>query len=210
MSHKPGSVSPITEQRGDYCENDMSAERNYCQRPSRKYDRRRKLLGYSDELSPASKNEPCLPYNLVKQAAVMQLHVRCFNTPCTLVDVTVGNFLRMCLVGMKSVRYLSILWNQYSIIWIEIRSGEADSRVSDGLHADRRQSQRPGTHNTACQNFSRLLELEALMLHHDNASSRTAAPTVKILEENNIVVLEYPSCSSDLATCDFWLFFKLK
>ncbi|GBP29554.1 hypothetical protein EVAR_93351_1 [Eumeta japonica] len=28
-----------------------------------------------------------------------------------------------------SVRYLSILWNQYSIIWIEIRSGEADSRV---------------------------------------------------------------------------------
>ncbi|GBP28418.1 hypothetical protein EVAR_102991_1 [Eumeta japonica] len=37
----------------------------------------------------------------------------------------------MCLVGMKRVRYLSILWNQYSIIWIEIRSGEADSRVSD-------------------------------------------------------------------------------
>ncbi|GBP21387.1 hypothetical protein EVAR_11988_1 [Eumeta japonica] len=36
----------------------------------------------------------------------------------------------MCLVGMKRVRYLSILWNQYSIIWIEIRSGEADSRVS--------------------------------------------------------------------------------
>ncbi|GBP28654.1 hypothetical protein EVAR_85853_1 [Eumeta japonica] len=54
----------------------------------------------------------------------------CFNAPCTLVDVTVGNFLKMCLVGMKRVRYLSILWNQYSIIWIEIRSGEADSRVS--------------------------------------------------------------------------------
>ncbi|GBP19773.1 hypothetical protein EVAR_8933_1 [Eumeta japonica] len=28
------------------------------------------------------------------------------------------------------VRYLSILWNQYSIIWIEIRSGEADSRYN--------------------------------------------------------------------------------
>ncbi|GBP76039.1 hypothetical protein EVAR_33347_1 [Eumeta japonica] len=27
--------------------------------------------------------------------------VKTFNTPCTLVDVTVGNFLRMCLVGMK-------------------------------------------------------------------------------------------------------------
>ncbi|GBP28460.1 hypothetical protein EVAR_93407_1 [Eumeta japonica] len=32
--------------------------------------------------------------------------------------------------GTKGVRYLSILWSQYSIIWIEIRSGEADSRVS--------------------------------------------------------------------------------
>ncbi|GBP05671.1 hypothetical protein EVAR_5019_1 [Eumeta japonica] len=40
------------------------------------------------------------------------------------------DFLRMSAVGMKRVRYLSILWNQYSIIWIEIRSGEADSRVS--------------------------------------------------------------------------------
>ncbi|GBP58719.1 hypothetical protein EVAR_35498_1 [Eumeta japonica] len=59
----------------------------------------------------------------------------CFNAPCTLVDTTVDIFLRMCLVGMKRVRYLSILWNQYSIIWIEIRSGEADSRVSGGLHA---------------------------------------------------------------------------
>ncbi|GBP21574.1 hypothetical protein EVAR_9759_1 [Eumeta japonica] len=27
-----------------------------------------------------------------------------FNAPCTLVDVTVGNFLRMCLVGMKHAR----------------------------------------------------------------------------------------------------------
>ncbi|GBO98615.1 hypothetical protein EVAR_164_1 [Eumeta japonica] len=36
---------------------------------------------------------------------------------------------------LRSVRYLSILWNQYSIIWIEIRRGEADSRVSGGLHA---------------------------------------------------------------------------
>ncbi|GBP74720.1 hypothetical protein EVAR_103554_1 [Eumeta japonica] len=36
---------------------------------------------------------------------------------------------------VTGVRYLSILWNQYSIIWMEIRSGEADSRVSGGLHA---------------------------------------------------------------------------
>ncbi|GBP37793.1 hypothetical protein EVAR_29995_1 [Eumeta japonica] len=57
------------------------------------------------------------------------------RAPCILVDATVGNFLRMCLVGMKRVRYLSILWNQCSIIWIEIRSGEADSRVSGRSHA---------------------------------------------------------------------------
>ncbi|GBP32696.1 hypothetical protein EVAR_16859_1 [Eumeta japonica] len=31
----------------------------------------------------------------------------------------------------RGVPYLSILWNQYSIIWIEIRSGEADSRLVD-------------------------------------------------------------------------------
>ncbi|GBP88006.1 hypothetical protein EVAR_60033_1 [Eumeta japonica] len=40
-------------------------------------------------------------------------------------------YLRMCLVGMKRVRYLSIPWNQYSILWIEIRGGKTDSRVSD-------------------------------------------------------------------------------
>ncbi|GBP17757.1 hypothetical protein EVAR_102615_1 [Eumeta japonica] len=38
------------------------------------------------------------------------------------------------------VRYLSILWNQYSIIWIEIRSGEADSRVSARASSARRWS----------------------------------------------------------------------
>ncbi|GBP79135.1 hypothetical protein EVAR_100097_1 [Eumeta japonica] len=54
-----------------------------------------------------------------------------FNIPYTLVDVTVGNFLRMCLANLKRVQYLSILSNQYSIHWIEIRSGEAESRVSE-------------------------------------------------------------------------------
>ncbi|GBP56755.1 hypothetical protein EVAR_37011_1 [Eumeta japonica] len=34
-------------------------------------------------------------------AGVLFVSVGCFNTPYTLVDVTVGNFLRMCLVGMK-------------------------------------------------------------------------------------------------------------
>ncbi|GBP21719.1 hypothetical protein EVAR_16269_1 [Eumeta japonica] len=61
-----------------------------------------------------------------------------FNTPYTLVDVIVCNFLKNedVLIWHETnlgVRYLSILSNQYSILWIEIRSGEADWRVS-GIH----------------------------------------------------------------------------
>ncbi|GBP33283.1 hypothetical protein EVAR_30871_1 [Eumeta japonica] len=39
-----------------------------------------------------------------------------------------GQGPRLSNEAEKGVRYLSILWDQYSILWIEIRSGEADSR----------------------------------------------------------------------------------
>ena len=48
------------------------------------------------------------------------------------------------------------------------------------------------------------------MLHHDNASSHTAAITVNFLREHHIKVIEHPAYSPDLAMCDFWLFFNLK
>ncbi|GBP94940.1 hypothetical protein EVAR_69659_1 [Eumeta japonica] len=39
--------------------------------------------------------------------------VGCFNAPCTLVDVTVGNFLRMCLVGMKRQTASGMFWSRW-------------------------------------------------------------------------------------------------
>ncbi|GBP17780.1 hypothetical protein EVAR_102639_1 [Eumeta japonica] len=47
-------------------------------------------------------------------------------------------------------------------------------------------------------------------LHHDNASSHTAAFTVNFLKENNLLVSEHPPYSPELATCEFWLSFDLK
>ncbi|GBP75543.1 hypothetical protein EVAR_53584_1 [Eumeta japonica] len=41
-------------------------------------------------------------------------------------DETVCMFLRMCLVGMKRVRYLSILSNQYAIHRLRNRSGRIE------------------------------------------------------------------------------------
>ncbi|GBP25992.1 hypothetical protein EVAR_84552_1 [Eumeta japonica] len=40
--------------------------------------------------------------------------------------------------------------------------------------------------------------IRGLKLHHNNASSHTAALTIKFLKENDIIILEYPPYSSDL------------
>ncbi len=50
----------------------------------------------------------------------------------------------------------------------------------------------------------------SFLLHHDNASSHTAAPTVDFLEASQIKILEHPPYSPDLAPCDYFLFPKLK
>lgn len=57
--------------------------------------------------------------------------------------------------------------------------------------------------------FSRVPH-KRIMLHHDNASSHTAALTLQFLAGKNIKVIEHPPYSPDLAMCDFWLFFGLK
>ncbi|MEE2373769.1 transposase [Klebsiella pneumoniae] len=51
---------------------------------------------------------------------------------------------------------------------------------------------------------------KGILLHHDNASSHTAAITRQYLAENKIKVIEHPPYSPDLPMCDFWLFFELK
>ena len=48
------------------------------------------------------------------------------------------------------------------------------------------------------------------MLRHDNVSSHVTRLTVEFLKQKHIKVIEYSSCSPDLAMCDFWLLFNLK
>ena len=50
----------------------------------------------------------------------------------------------------------------------------------------------------------------SFILHHDNASPHTAAPTLKKLQQWDITTLEHPPSSPDLTPCDFSLFPKLK
>lgn len=45
-----------------------------------------------------------------------------------------------------------------------------------------------------------------LLLHHDNASSHTAAQTLEFLHESSIQLVSHPPYSPDLAPCDFFLF----
>ncbi|GFT61907.1 histone-lysine N-methyltransferase SETMAR [Trichonephila clavipes] len=54
------------------------------------------------------------------------------------------------------------------------------------------------------------VNVRGLMLHHVNASSRTAGLTVVFLKQKQIKVIEYPPYSPELAMYDFWLFFNLK
>ena len=49
-----------------------------------------------------------------------------------------------------------------------------------------------------------------LLLRHDNVGQHKAKLTVTYLEENNINLLRHPPYSLDLASCDFWLFPKIK
>ena len=51
--------------------------------------------------------------------------------------------------------------------------------------------------------------LRGLFLHHDNASTHTAATMVGFLNESE-VHLSYPLYSPDLSPCDFFLFPEVK
>ncbi len=50
----------------------------------------------------------------------------------------------------------------------------------------------------------------AFFLHHDNAPSHTAVPSLAFMGENQIRMLAHPPYSPDLAPCDFFLFPYLK
>ena len=48
------------------------------------------------------------------------------------------------------------------------------------------------------------------LLHHDNAPSHSAVLTNQFLAKNKIAVIPHPPYSPDLASCDFFLFPKMK
>ncbi|GBP58301.1 hypothetical protein EVAR_11581_1 [Eumeta japonica] len=72
----------------------------------------------------------CIPSSCIPLAVPLLIPILDLSSIpiCLILDISKFHFDQNDSLG---VRYLSILWNQYSIIWIEIRSGEADSRVSD-------------------------------------------------------------------------------
>ncbi len=49
-----------------------------------------------------------------------------------------------------------------------------------------------------------------MILHHDNASSHTAVPTLALIGSSDIQMLAHPPYSPDLAPCNFFLFPRLK
>ena len=55
-----------------------------------------------------------------------------------------------------------------------------------------------------------LWETRSWLLHHDNVPAHNAVGIRELLAKNNIAVLEQPPNSPDLASCDFFLFLKLK
>jgi len=52
--------------------------------------------------------------------------------------------------------------------------------------------------------------LRGILLHHDNASSHTAARTIEFLSSSGVQLLPHPPYSPDLSPCDYFLFPKLK
>ena len=55
-----------------------------------------------------------------------------------------------------------------------------------------------------------LWKTRSWLLHHDNAPAHNALGIWEFLAENSIAVLEQPLYSPNLASCDFFLFPKLK
>ncbi len=49
-----------------------------------------------------------------------------------------------------------------------------------------------------------------MMLHHDNAPSHTSAPTLALIGESHLDMINHPPYSPDLAPCDFFIFPRMK
>ena len=60
------------------------------------------------------------------------------------------------------------------------------------------------------QSTARTRPRSQFQLHHDNTAPHKARITQTYLDDNGIRLMEHPQYSPDLATCDFWLFPKIK
>jgi hypothetical protein len=61
-----------------------------------------------------------------------------------------------------------------------------------------------------CVTVAFTLTARAVQLHHDNAPARSAALVQAFLVKHHTTQVCQPPYSPDLASCDFWLFPKLK
>ena len=76
---------------------------------------------------------------------------------------------------------------------------EVLSTLKERIRRKRPELWKKANPDSACQNF---------IIHHDNASSHTSAPTLAFFED--IDLLAHPPYSPDLAPCDYFLFPRLK
>jgi hypothetical protein len=65
-------------------------------------------------------------------------------------------------------------------------------------------------HENVQRHCPKLWREQTWLLHHDNTLSHTSVLTQQFLEKNEMAFTPHPPYSPDLATCDFFLFPKLK
>jgi len=65
-------------------------------------------------------------------------------------------------------------------------------------------------HEKVQRHCSQLWRKQTWLLHHDNTPSHTFVLTHQFLAKNKIAVIPHPLYSPDLASCDFFLFPKMK
>ena len=66
------------------------------------------------------------------------------------------------------------------------------------------------TSSSAIQSTARTRRRSPIQLHQDKAAAHKARITLTYLDDNGIRLMEHSPYSPDLASCDFWLFPKIK
>ncbi|GFV32060.1 histone-lysine N-methyltransferase SETMAR [Trichonephila clavipes] len=87
----------------------------------------------------------------------------------------------------------------------EEHSGKPPTGLVKAIKLEGQMAVTANSYTTKClTDFLQEVNVRVPMLHHDNASSHTARLTVEFLKQKQIIVIEHPPYSPDLAMCDFW------